>query len=86
MTGTLAGAYIRGVQGEGIATALKHFVSRMATLPKIFALTGYDDQLGNEQETQRNSSNSVISSRVLRELYLEPFRIAIRDADPRCIM
>jgi hypothetical protein len=43
-------------------------------------------QLGNEQETQRVSSNSVISARALRELYLEPFRIAIDQADPKCIM
>ena len=43
-------------------------------------------QLGNEQETQRVSSDSLISAQALRELYLEPFRIAIDQADPKCIM
>jgi beta-glucosidase len=38
--------------------------------------------VGNEQETDRERSNSVISERSLRELYLQPFEIAIRAGQP----
>ncbi len=40
----------------------------------------------NNQETNRNTVNSVVGQRALREIYLEPFRIAIRESDPMTIM
>ncbi|CDO93564.1 unnamed protein product [Kluyveromyces dobzhanskii CBS 2104] len=40
----------------------------------------------NDLEDQRFSSNSVLSERALREIYLEPFRLAIKRANPVCIM
>ncbi len=42
--------------------------------------------MGNEQETHRLTVNSVIGERPLRELYLKPFEIAIREANPWAIM
>lgn len=40
----------------------------------------------NNQETNRNTVDSVVGQRALREIYLEPFRIAIRESDPMTIM
>lgn len=40
----------------------------------------------NSQETDRYSSNSVMSERTLREIYLKPFELTIRDAHPLALM
>jgi len=40
----------------------------------------------NNQETNRNTVDSVLSQRALREIYLAPFRIAVEDAHPVSIM
>lgn len=42
--------------------------------------------VGNEQETFRLTIDSIIQERPLRELYLRPFEIAIRDANPWAVM
>jgi beta-glucosidase len=41
---------------------------------------------GNEQETQRRQMATAISSRALFELYLLPFEMAVKDAQPASIM
>ena len=41
---------------------------------------------GNEQETNRQGSNSVIDERTLHELYLLPFEIAIEKGHPGSVM
>lgn len=40
----------------------------------------------NEQETKRFTMNASLSQRALREIYLKPFEIAIRNSDPWALM
>ena len=40
----------------------------------------------NNQETNRSRNNSVVSQRALREIYLEPFRIAVMEGHPLSVM
>ncbi|KAI0021179.1 glycoside hydrolase family 3 protein [Xylariomycetidae sp. FL0641] len=42
--------------------------------------------VGNEQETHRLTIDSLVMERPLRELYLRPFEIAIREANPWAVM
>ncbi|KAH8679882.1 glycoside hydrolase superfamily [Tricladium varicosporioides] len=42
--------------------------------------------VGNEQETHRMKIDSLIQERPLRELYLKPFEMAVRDANPWAVM
>ena len=67
LTGKMAAAYIRGLQNNGVAACIKHFVC-------------------NDQEFERKSISAEIDEQTLREIYLEPFRRAIREAKPWSIM
>ncbi|KAF2846846.1 glycoside hydrolase family 3 protein [Plenodomus tracheiphilus IPT5] len=42
--------------------------------------------LGNEQETERQAYDAIIAERPLREIYLKPFEITVRDASPWALM
>ena len=42
--------------------------------------------IGNEKETNRGYSDSRVSERAFREIYLEAFRLVIEHANPWCIM
>ncbi len=67
LTSRLAVAYVRGVQSQGVASCIKHFV-------------------GNDTEFERNSIDSRIDERTLRELYLLPFEAAVREAGVMSVM
>ena len=40
----------------------------------------------NDQEHERSKANMLVSERALREIYLLPFQIALRDAKPMAVM
>lgn len=42
--------------------------------------------VANDQEFQRETISSEVDERTLREIYLEPFRLAIRNAQPWAVM
>ena len=59
LTARTAVAYVRGLQSEGVAACIKHFI-------------------GNDTEFERNSIDSRVDERTLRELYLVPFEAAVK--------
>ncbi|WP_334330128.1 glycoside hydrolase family 3 protein [Companilactobacillus sp. HBUAS59699] len=42
--------------------------------------------LGNNQETDRNTGNSIVGEQALREIYLKNFEIVIKTAQPMAVM
>ncbi len=59
--------YVKGVQSEGVAACVKHFV-------------------GNDTEFERMTIDSQIDERTLREVYLQPFEAAVKEAGALAIM
>ncbi|TBU29076.1 putative beta-glucosidase from glycoside hydrolase family GH3 [Dichomitus squalens] len=67
LSGMMAAAYVDGLQAQGVAATIKHFV-------------------GNDQEHERTAAESVMSERALREIYLYPFMLAQKKAQPWAFM
>ncbi|MGZ4771151.1 MAG: glycoside hydrolase family 3 protein [Ilumatobacteraceae bacterium] len=67
LTARIAVAYVQGLQSEGVASCIKHFV-------------------GNDTEFERNTIDSRIDERTMRELYLVPFEAAVKEAGVLAVM
>lgn len=72
LTGRMAGAYIRGMQGRD-----KKYIRCAATLKHFYA---------NNTEVGRAWKNASVDPRNKQELYLEPFRRCIEDAGAQGVM
>jgi beta-glucosidase len=88
LSGIIAAAYVNGVQSGGIGTTIKHFVYVSPSAHRIFInLNIYIFyQSANDKENDRKGYNSILSPRALREVYLMPFMLAQKYAQPWAFM
>ena len=76
LTGKLAAAITKGVQSKRVSITLKHFIANN----KEFNRNGGDDSISHL------ASDSRMAERVLREIYLKGFEIAVKEGNPWSIM
>ena len=76
LTGKVAAAFIKGVQSKRVSATLKHFALNNKETNK----NGENDSL------EKLSSDSRVSERVMREIYLKGFEIAIKEGNPWSLM
>lgn len=76
LAGKMGAATVRGLQGSSDGTIAANHVG--ATL-KHFVGHG-------QKEGGRNKAPANIAPRIMRDLHIEPFRIAIRESSPRGVM
>ena len=69
--------YLSGVIASFITKGVQENSNKVVTI-KHFA--------ANNQEINRNNNNSHVSERALREIYLKPFEIAIKNGNAKAIM
>ncbi len=67
---------LAGKMGAALVKGIQSL--KVAACPKHFA--------ANNKETNRKHSDSRVSERALREIYLKPFEIIVKEADPWIIM
>jgi beta-glucosidase len=67
LSGTMAAAETRAIQGKGLIAMAKHYAA-------------------NEQETNRMTIQETVDPQVLRELYLLPFEMAVKDGKVASLM
>ncbi|HEX7996742.1 MAG TPA: glycoside hydrolase family 3 N-terminal domain-containing protein, partial [Streptosporangiaceae bacterium] len=67
LTAAIGIGYVRGVQDQGVAATVKHYVA-------------------NDFETERFTASADVGERALRELYLAPFEVLVREAGTWAVM
>ena len=83
LSGMMAASYVNGVQKGGIGTAIKHFVYAIQPqLCHIILTRSFFNSSANDKEDDCKGYNSVLSTRALREIYLMPFMLAQKHAQP----
>ena len=84
LSGMISASYVNGVQSGGIGTTIKHFVY---VVFEFIVFPRYQESFrGNDKEDDRQGYDSIISDRALREIYLMPFMLAKKYANPWAIM
>ena len=86
LSGMMATSFVIGVQKGGIGTAIKHFVCAATAIPSSFLTFFLFDFSANDKEEDRLGYDSVVSARALREIYLMPFMLAQKHAQPWSFM
>lgn len=69
--------YLSGKMAVGIINGVQSHKGK-GSMPKHFVC--------NEQDTNRLNSNSIVSERALRDIYMRPFEIAVKEGKPQAIM
>ena len=69
--------YLSGIMGAEIVNAVQSDPHKSSCLKHFVC---------NEQDTNRLSSNSHVSERALRDIYMKPFEIAIDKSHPKAVM
>ena len=85
MNGTIAGAYIKGLQSKGVAATIKHFATNDQEFQRS-VFPGFCPYFHVHSCVNRFSVSSEVSERALREIYLKPFQIALKAGNPWALM
>lgn len=67
---------VAGLIGSGLVAGVQS--EKIGATVKHFAF--------NNKETNRKNSDSIVSERAAREIYLKPFEIIVKNSEPWCIM
>lgn len=86
LSGILASAYIKGLQDGGIGATIKHFWFVILSRQNTRQLNPCAIKSANDKEDERFSYDSIVSDRALREIYMMPFMLAEKYAQPWAIM